>query len=206
MKTKQKTAGVIILVCIMNLAILCELVCAQNIDPYNDGSKYAYGENVGWFNFKPTQGTGVTAGNGKVSGYVWQENIGWINLSPASYGGVTYDSGWHLAGYAWGENVGWIKFNPAYGGGVYIDTAGNFNGWAWGENIGWIHFLSSSPMAYKVRVCVVGFDDLRNFANAWLANGTSPADLNGSRHVDFVDYSMFSSNWLDFCPDAWPLK
>ena len=26
---------------------------AENIDPDNDGSQYAYGENVGWVNFEP---------------------------------------------------------------------------------------------------------------------------------------------------------
>jgi hypothetical protein len=191
----------------MNLAILCELVCAQNIDPYNDGSKYSYGENVGWFNFKPTFGSGVTVGNGKVSGYVWQENIGWINMSPASYGGVTYDSGWHLLGYAWGENVGWIKFNPSFGGGVSIDADGNFSGYAWGENIGWIHLASTTPIAYEVQVGVVNRFDLKNFASQWLMTGSGhTADLNLDAKVDFVDYNVLSSYWLDFCPDNWPLN
>ena len=27
---------------------------AENIDPYDDGSQYAYGENVGWLNFEPS--------------------------------------------------------------------------------------------------------------------------------------------------------
>lgn len=26
---------------------------AENIDPYDDGSQYAYGENIGWVNFEP---------------------------------------------------------------------------------------------------------------------------------------------------------
>ena len=26
---------------------------AENIDPYEDDSQYAYGENVGWLNFEP---------------------------------------------------------------------------------------------------------------------------------------------------------
>jgi len=26
---------------------------AENIDPNEDGSQYAYGENVGWVNFEP---------------------------------------------------------------------------------------------------------------------------------------------------------
>ena len=30
-----------------------ELVPAENIDPINDGSQYAWGENVGWMNAEP---------------------------------------------------------------------------------------------------------------------------------------------------------
>ena len=26
---------------------------AENIDPYDEGSQYAYGENIGWINFDP---------------------------------------------------------------------------------------------------------------------------------------------------------
>jgi len=195
----------IIILIVITAMFISTNIFAQNIDPYNDGSKYAYGENVGWFNFKPTQGNGVTLHGGKVSGYAWQENIGWINLSPASYGGVTYDSGWNLSGYAWGENVGWIKFNPNYGG-VTIDKAGNFSGWAWGENIGWIHFSSTAPVNYRVIACVVGFEDLYHFSQQWLMNGILSSDLNHSNHVDFVDYSILASDWLDFCPDNWSLN
>jgi hypothetical protein len=128
-------------------------VYAENIDPLNDGSQYAYGENIGWLNFEPSLGPGVTVTTSQLTGYVWAENIGWINLSPTNYGGVFNDGTGNLGGYAWGENVGWINFSPTYGG-VTIDTDGNFNGWAWGENIGWIHFNSQSPVAYKVQTGV----------------------------------------------------
>jgi len=112
---------------------------AGNIDPDNDGSQYAWGENVGWINFEPSQGEGVTVTDSVVTGKAWGENIGWINLSPAT-GGVLHDGAGNLSGYAWGENVGWINFNPT-GAGVKIDTAtGAFSGKAWGENIGWINF------------------------------------------------------------------
>ena len=108
---------------------------AGNIDPYNDGSQYAWGENVGWINFEPSEGEGVTVTNSAVTGKAWGENIGWINLSPAT-GGVVNDGAGNLSGYAWGENVGWINF-----GGVTINpTTGIFSGYAWGENIGWINF------------------------------------------------------------------
>jgi hypothetical protein len=106
-----------------------------NIDPNNDGSRYAYGENVGWINFAPTRGPGVVVSNTGLTGYAWGENIGWINLSPTG-GGVINDGAGNLSGYAWGENIGWINFN-----GVKINpSTGEFSGYAWGENIGWINF------------------------------------------------------------------
>jgi hypothetical protein len=108
-------------------------------------------------------------------------------------------------GYAWGENVGWINFSPSYGG-VTIDPDGNFNGWAWGENIGWINFNSSYFHGYNVKVCKVTFEDLANFVDDWLLTGDPDADLSGNDEIDFVDYSIFASYWLDYCPDDWHLK
>ena len=188
---------------------------AENIDPYEDGSQYAYGENVGWLNFEPNQGPGVQVSSADVRGFVWAENIGWISMScenTASCGaggvdfGVTNDGSGNLSGYAWGENVGWINFGPSYGG-VTIDADGNFDGYAWGENIGWIHLQSASPVAYKVRACVVTIDDLANFAALWLEPGANNADLDGEADgVDFEDYGRFSGYWQDFCPDGWQLK
>ena len=179
---------------------------AENIDPNDDGSQYAYGENVSWLNFEPNQGPGVTVSKTKLAGYVWAENIGWINLSPTSYGGVFNDGAGNLSGYAWGENVGWINFNPSYGG-VTIDPDGNFNGWAWGENISWINFNSADLYGYNVKVCKVNFEDLANFVDDWLVSDTGlPGDFSGNNEVDFVDYSIFASYWLDYCPDDWHLK
>ncbi len=127
---------------------------AENIDPFNEGLKYAYGENVGWINFKPSQGPGVTVTLSAVTGYAWGENIGWVNLNPAN-GGVLNDGTGKLSGYAWGENVGWISFAPA-GGGVQIDSQGYFIGKAWGENIGWISFNSTGTTPYGVRTAWQG--------------------------------------------------
>jgi len=175
------------------------LVYAGKIDPNNDGSQYAYGENVGWLNFEPNHGPGVTVSDANLTGYVWGENIGWINLDP-NFGGVTNDGTGLLSGYAWGENVGWINFD------------GNFNGWAWGENIGWIHLASSAPVAYKVQTswitsCVVDFDDLGRFCDLWLQTGPGlKADFDGSNGVDFEDYCTVAELWLRLCPADWPLK
>ncbi|HHT9146215.1 MAG: carboxypeptidase-like regulatory domain-containing protein [Candidatus Brocadiaceae bacterium] len=149
----RKKHGIIFLFLniIFMLGISAEVVTAENIDPDNDDSQYAYGENVGYLNFEPggNGGSGAEVTNSAVTGYVWGENIGWINLSPTSYGGVANDGAGNLSGYAWGENVGWINFAPTYGG-VTIGTDGVFDGWAWGENIGWIH-LKNLAIPYKVK-------------------------------------------------------
>ena len=121
------------------ILLIYSVASAANIDPDDDGSQYPYGENVGWLNFEPQQGGGVTVSDTELTGYVWAENIGWINLNPAN-GGVVNDGNGNLSGYAWAENVGWINFAPT-GSGVIIDPAtGGFSGYGWGENIGWINF------------------------------------------------------------------
>ena len=131
---------------------------AGNIDPNNDGHQWAWGENIGWLNFNPSQGSGVTVGDSNVTGWVWSENIGWINLSPQNFGGVTNDGSGNLSGWAWGENVGWFSFScentnscATVKFGVTIDSSGTFDGYAWGENIGWINFKLVSQPAYRVQ-------------------------------------------------------
>jgi len=174
---------------------------AENMDPNDDGSQYAYGENVGWLNFEPNQRAGATVSDANLTGFVWSENIGWINLSPR-YGGVINDGYGVLSGYAWGENVGWINFNPKVADdpnnyGVTIDSEGNFDGCAWGENIGWIRFQG----AFKV-----DWDDLANFAAQWLQTGSGlQADLYEDEKVDSLDYTILADSWLDYSPDGWEL-
>ncbi len=213
MKTCNIIKGMILLAALL---LFVNVGFAENIDPYEDGSQYAYGENVGWLNFEPNQGPGVTVSDANLTGYVWAENIGWINLSP-QYGGVFNDGTGLLSGFAWGENVGWINFNPKVPGdpkhyGVTIDHEGNFAGWAWGENIGWIHLASSTPVAYKVQTawitsCVVDFDDLGRFCDLWLQTGPGlKADFDGSNDVDFMDYCAVADKWLQLCPIGWSLK
>ncbi len=191
---------------------------AENIDPYNDGSQYAWGENVGWLNFEPNTGDGAQVASDKLTGYVWAENIGWISLScenTSSCGtvsfGVTNDGSGNLSGFAWAENVGWISFscdNTTSCGtvnyGVTIDTDGAFDGYAWAENIGWINF---GIVDNYVVACKVTFEDLANFTALWLQVGSNAADLDGEADdADFEDYAIFSSYWQDYCPDGWQLK
>jgi hypothetical protein len=140
---------------------------AENIDPVNNQSQYAWGENAGWINAEPSGegGPGVNVTGSDVTGFMWGENVGWINMScsnDATCGSVSYgvrnDEAGNLSGYAWGENVGWISFSCANTNscgtssyGVTINPAnGQWSGFAWGENIGWIKFRAASPVAFGV--------------------------------------------------------
>lgn len=107
------------------------LAFAENIDPGGDGSQYAWGENVGWFNAEPSGdgGPGMQVSDFELTGYLWGENVGWVNLSCKNAStcgttdyGVINDGQGALSGYAWSENAGWINFAPGTGG-VLIDVA-----------------------------------------------------------------------------------
>jgi hypothetical protein len=196
------------------LSLGSKIALAENIDPADDGSRHAYGENVGWVNAKPggDGGLGVQVGDTALTGYLWAENVGWISLSclnmvscfSVDYGVANNGAG-VLSGYAWGENVGWLNFGPE-GGGVGIDpVTGDFGGTAWGENIGWVTFSADSPVAYKVKTdwraptctlagdldrdCDVDSDDLNillSYRNQ-LAASCPGCDLDGDGTITALD-------------------
>ena len=154
-KNMRKRKALTLLVSIFLLSIACLVFASEgNIDSTN---KYAWSENSGWQNFRPTHG-GVTVIPTYLSGYAWAENIGWVKLgsgtgpynnTTSTNWGVNHDSGTGaLSGYAWSENVGWINFNPTHSQ-VTIDTSTlKFSGYAWAENVGWVHFQNASPEYY----------------------------------------------------------
>ncbi|MDY6951033.1 MAG: hypothetical protein SWE60_05945 [Thermodesulfobacteriota bacterium] len=146
----------------MILLCLCPMtaLAVENIDPLDDGSQYAWGESVGWFNAEPRGdgGPGVNVAGDKLTGWMWSESIGWISLScenTSSCGtfdyGVTNDGDGNLSGYAWSESAGWINFAPDYGGVSIDELTGRFDGYAWGESIGWMKFRDTKPVEYNVR-------------------------------------------------------
>ena len=197
--------GISLVIFLLGLSLFYTTFADENIDPNDDGSQYAYGENVGWINFEPNilgPNVGAMVSDDKLTGFIWAENIGWINLSP-TFGGVQNDGTGLLSGYAWGENVGWINFDPNVPDdpnhyGVIIDNKGNFNGWAWGENIGWIHFHN---------VCIVDFEHFASFALQWWETGMDlEADLYEDGKVDLLDLMIFTALWLDYCPHGWQLS
>jgi hypothetical protein len=160
------------------LSALSAAVLAENVDPGNDNSQFAWSENTGWINAEPANcsGCGAQVNASDLTGWMWGENIGWVNLScqntygffctgsPGGKWGVKRSYTGDLSGYAWSENAGWINmsctntYGPSCTGspggtwGVSINPAtGVFSGYAWGENIGWISFSDSSPVVYQVQ-------------------------------------------------------
>lgn len=205
--------------CTLLVLFLCGAAAtAENVDPYQYGEQYGWSENTGWLNAEPSVGGGMQVEADRLTGWVWGENIGWINLSCRNNNtcktvsfGVVNDGAGNLSGFAWGENVGWINFDPAVPGEtklidyrVRIDSGGKLTGWAWGENVGWIRF--DNKTSWSVRVCIVTLEDLANFAADWLETGALPANLDRTGNVDLADFSAFSTEWLDYCPDGWQLK
>jgi uncharacterized membrane protein len=136
----------VLLLALLITLLVYTVVYAANI---SSTDKWAWGSNVGWINFNPSHGGGVTVYENHLEGYAWGENIGWIRLGSDGGGddsyylnttkdnyGVNRDASDDLSGYAWGTNIGWINFNPTHGGvTVYAD---HLEGYIWGENVGWI--------------------------------------------------------------------
>ncbi|MFH0771203.1 MAG: hypothetical protein V1933_01110 [Candidatus Omnitrophota bacterium] len=127
--------------------------------------KYAWSENSGWQNYRPTHAGGYVNKN-YLEGYIWCENVGWVRLGTGASGvsgtppqyanttnanwGVNNDGSGNLSGYAWGENAGWVNFHPTHSQVTVNTSTGEFDGYAWSENLGWIHFNNAAP-AYKVK-------------------------------------------------------
>ena len=145
-------------------------------------SKFSWGENIGWMNWKdagdPAGSQGVVVGASYLAGFAWSENTGWINFgdgSPAnlvSYANTTgadfgvnlnTDTG-ALAGLAWGENIGWINFSlpslPAIQQPRLDKNSNRLRGYAWGENVGWINLDSDEEGKYVgVKTCRADFNN-----------------------------------------------
>ncbi len=174
----------------------------------NAGNKFAWGENIGWINFRDanaaTQGVrfNKTLGN-YFSGFAWGENVGWINFgdgTPANgtaYAnttgadfGVNYDPVTDkVTGLAWGENIGWINFTlptlPANQQPTFDSADKRLRGYAWGENVGWINLdvaVGGQFVAFDYRCSPadIGCDDGVALidAPACTNNGVNEGDYN----------------------------
>ncbi len=61
--------------------------CGEDTHGAGNLGGFAWGENVGWFNFAPsTSSASIDPSSGELSGYVWSENLGWVSLSCTNTG------------------------------------------------------------------------------------------------------------------------
>ncbi len=209
-----------ILITVAFIGLLASNALAQsNIDPVQ---KYAWGENIGWTNWRDANDgdDGVEVGATFLAGFVWGENVGWINVGNGNgpYGnnddtdfGVNIDpETGDLSGLAWGENVGWINFD----GGAMADPPQpanlevcehRFSGFVWGENVGWInlddaeHYVAVGPCAFGDADCDgdVDLDDYDRFQDFFTGpQGTVDCptfDADGDEDVDLLDWRVFQA-------------
>jgi hypothetical protein len=156
--------------------------------------KYAWGENIGWTNWRDANSTsdGVAIHGTYLDGYIWAENVGWFHVGDGTPAGGTHyanaddtdygvniDASDDLFGLAWGENVGWINFDTRSALGPHAQqarldgSAHRLRGYVWGENIGWINL-----------------DDAVHFVAACPA---CPGDLDGDDVRDLTDFTLFAA-------------
>ena len=181
----------------------------STVDP---AAAFAWGGNVGEFNWRPSLADGVVTGEYVCSGKVWAANAGWINLgsgTPAN--GIRYqntdgaDSGVNLLadgslrGLAWGANIGWVNFEAT--GNPRIDFAtGILRGYAWAANVGWItlddggsHFVATTQIAPGADTDTDGITDAWELEHAGnLTTLTLDGDADGDGIPDVAEYAADS--------------
>ena len=181
----------------------------STVDP---AAAFAWGGNVGEFNWRPSLADGVVTGEYVCSGKVWSANAGWINLgsgTPAN--GIRYqnidgaDSGVNLLadgslrGLAWGANIGWVNFEAT--GNPRIDfTTGILSGYAWAANAGWLTLDDGGSQFVATTQIAPGADaDADGITDAWelehagnLTTLTLNGDADGDGIPDVAEYAADS--------------
>lgn len=122
------------------------------------GYSHAWGENVGWVDFRPA-GAKLEIGANILTGWIEIKTLGWIYLGDGKPGngyqysntdaqdyGVNNNGNGNLSGWGWSENAGWVNFD-----GVNILEDGAFSGHAWSENVGRIKFQATGVDEYSVK-------------------------------------------------------
>jgi hypothetical protein len=128
------------------------ILAQTTIDPIN---KYAWGANIGFTNWRPSDADGVAIGDNFCAGFIYAANAGWIKMgtgvpangiqysnSSATDFGVNCVAGTagekNLRGFAYGANIGWINFEPTGNPRVILST-GQLRGFVYSANCGWIN-------------------------------------------------------------------
>jgi hypothetical protein len=156
---------------------------------------HAWGENVGWVNFRP-EGVKLEIGGNILKGLIEIKTLGWVYLGDGkpekgmcysnSHGsdyGVNNDGKGDLSGYAWSENVGWINFEE-----VTISKEGNFSGYAYSKNVGRIRFKSEGSAKYLVKTDPYPWKEIGVREEIKAAKGSLPD--NGSESIGLCNGSQ----------------
>jgi hypothetical protein len=63
--------------------LICASAAADDVDPDNDGSQYAWASNLGWLNAEPLGegGPGLSLSDEAATGWLWSANVGWVSFS-----------------------------------------------------------------------------------------------------------------------------
>ncbi|HEU6449393.1 MAG TPA: thrombospondin type 3 repeat-containing protein [Verrucomicrobiae bacterium] len=200
MKTKilRLTAGVILLSA--HLAFSTTTIDAT--------SKYVYGANIGWMDWRGDIGNGAVIGEYVCSGYIYSANVGWINLgngSPANgihYQnaaagdfGVNQDGLGNLTGYAYSANIGWINFEQTYGKPRVDLFTGKLSGSVYSANCGWISLSNAAAYVQTVAIQPGADTDSDGIADAWellhfgnLTTANASSDFDGDGVSDAGEY------------------
>src|SRR5438046_3811690 len=136
-----------VLTSVMLLGSLASGWCTTTI---NSTSKFAYGANLGWMDWRGDTNNGAVIGDFVCSGFIYAANVGWIHLgSNAPANGIQYqnnsaidygvnnDGLGNLRGFAYAANIGWINFESNGAPKVDLKT-GKLSGSIYSANCGWI--------------------------------------------------------------------
>ena len=178
----------------------------------DSAAAFAWGGNVGEFNWRPSLADGVSTGEYVCSGKVWAANAGWINLgSGAPANGIRYQNNdgadfgvnllpdGSLRGLAWGANIGWVNFEAM--GNARIDFAtGILSGYAWAANAGWLtlddggsHFVATTQIAPGADTDTDGITDVWELEGAVDLNTfTLDGDADSDGIPDVAEYAADS--------------
>ena len=76
-----------------------------------------------------------------------------------------------------------------------------------GKDFQQVHLFADDFTIGTLPVCSVDFGHFTKFKQFWLASGTGlAADLNEDGTVDLIDLALFAGQWLNDCPQGWPLR
>jgi Bacterial TSP3 repeat len=162
-----------------SLLLTGAIMSSSAVTSINLTNNFAYGENVGWMDWRGNVTSGSVIGEYFCSGYIYAANLGWIrlgtgaptngvqyqNLAASDYG-VNLDASGNLRGYAYGANIGWINFESLGDPQVDLNT-GNLTGYAYSANCGWISL--SNEFAFVQTDTIPGGPDADGdgMADAW---------------------------------------